>query len=238
MPKTKKETTKENHQFNVEKRSITGKKVKQLRKKGITPANIYGEDFKSKSIQFPTKDFKKLYKKLGSTQIVYLHLDKESIPALIHVVQTDPVYNTLQHVDFRKVSLSKKIEATVPVKYMGESEAVSHSKGILLTITDKLIVESLPTEIPSVIEVDITALKELDQEIKVKDLKNSTQYVFKEDPEKVIVRITEHKEESTESQVVAPETVEVTTEKKEETEDSSSEVKPKQEETKEESPKK
>lgn len=214
--KNVKKSEKEGITFAVEKRSIQGKKVKQLRKKGIIPANIYGENFQSISIQFSAKDFFKVYKKARGTQIINLQLENKTIPALIHIVQKDPVSGALFHVDFRKVNLSKKIETHIPVKFIGQSEAVMQNKGILLTLTDKLTVESLPTDIPSIIEVDISPLKELNQEIKVKDLPVSTTYVYKDEPEKVIVRITEHKEESAESQIVAPETVEVTTEKKEE----------------------
>lgn len=201
----------------VKKREIFGKKLNAVRNQGLLPANIFGEHFTSQAIIFSFKDFIKVFKKAGETQIVTLKLEDQDIPALIKNVQRHPVSHLLLHVDFRKVDLTKKIETEVPIKLMGESEAVTQNKGVLLTLAESVIVEALPVAIPAAIEIDITTLKELNDEIKVKNLKTSADYIFKDDPEKIIVRISAHKEESIETQVVAPETVEVTTEKKEET---------------------
>lgn len=201
----------------VKKREVFGKKLNAVRGQGLLPANIFGEQFASQAIVFPFKEFIKVFKKAGETQIVMLKLGDQDIPALIKNVQRHPVSHLLLHVDFRKVDLTKKIETEVPIKLMGESEAVAQNKGVLLTLAESVMVEALPTLIPLAIEIDITTLKELNDEIKVKNLKTNADYLFKSDPEKIIVRISAHKEESIETQVVAPETVEVTTEKKEET---------------------
>ncbi|MES2882227.1 MAG: hypothetical protein V4676_08775 [Bacteroidota bacterium] len=40
----------------VEKRTVTGKKVKKLRKEGILPANIYGKDIKSEAVQVKLRE--------------------------------------------------------------------------------------------------------------------------------------------------------------------------------------
>jgi large subunit ribosomal protein L25 len=88
------------------------------------------------------------------------------------------------------------------------------------------MVEALPENIPQEIEIDISVLRELDDQVAVSDLKPAGDYVFIDEPEKVIVRITEHKEESTETQIVSPDSVEVTTEKKDDTEEGQEEEKP------------
>ncbi len=217
--KPKKTGSTDKIQLVVEKRNVFGKKLKGLRKQGKLPANIFGEDIKSQAVMLSVKEFFRAYRKAGQTQIVYLQLEnKEELPVLIQEVQHHPVTNFLLHTDFRKVNLKKKIETDVPVKFVGESEAVIQSKGILLTMTESLRVEALPEAIPSMFEVNISPLKELNDEIKVKDIKIIGEYIIKETPEKTIVRITAHKEETVETQVVAPETVEVTTEKKAEEE--------------------
>jgi len=203
----------------IKKRTIFGKKLKRLRKQGQLPANIFGEDIKSQAVTLPVKDFLKAHRKTGETQIVYLQLEnKEELPALIQNVQHHPVTNFIMHVDFRKVDLEKKIETDVPLKFVGRSEAVVQNKGILLPLAESLRVEALPGDIPKLIEIDISSLKELNDEIKVQEIKVKGDYVIKESPEKTAVRITVHKEETIETQVVTPETVEVTTEKKTEAE--------------------
>jgi len=214
MKKT--DNQKEKNFLTVTKREVFGKKLGKLRKQGLVPANIYGEKFESTAVQVNFKDFVKTFKKAGETQIVYVKIEDQELPILIQNLQKHPLTNQLLHVDFRKVNLNKKIETEVPVKLIGESDAVLQSKGILLTISDSVLVEALPQEIPAEIEIDISILKELGDEILVSSLKPTGNFIFKDDPEKVIARISEHKEESIEVQVATPDAVEITTEKKEE----------------------
>ncbi len=191
----------------VELRTIFGKKLNKVRKQGLAPANIYGPDFKSKAISVVYKDLIKTYRVVGKTGVVYLSLDKENIPVLITSVQKHPLTRSFIHVDFRKIDLSKKIEASVPVVAVGVSEAVSQKGGVLLVQSDTLLIEALPESIPHEIEVDISTIKEIGQEIKVSDLKKSDKYEIKTPAEKVIVGVIAHKEESVvpETAVAAPE---------------------------------
>jgi large subunit ribosomal protein L25 len=185
----------------VEERKVFGKKLKKIRKEGLIPANIYGVDFKSKSISVNFKDFLKIYKIAKETGIVYLHFRDEEIPVLIRNIQRHPVGDTILHVDFRKINLTQNIKTKVPVKLVGQSEAVSQKGGVLLAQMDELMIESLPQNIPPAIEVDISVLKEIGSEIKVSDLTKATNYKILEEPGKVIVSVIEHKEES-----IVPET--------------------------------
>lgn len=193
----------------AELRTVFGKKLNKVRKQGFVPSNIFGPDFKSKSISVVYKDFVKIYKKVGETGVIYLSLDKENIPVLIKTIQKDPLSSSLLHIDFRKIDLSKKIETNVPIKTIGVSEAVSQKAGVLLVQSETLLVEALPNDIPSHLEIDITVIKEIGQEIKVSDLKKSDKYEIKTPAEKVIVGVVSHKEESIvpETAVAAPEII-------------------------------
>ncbi|MEK7495636.1 MAG: 50S ribosomal protein L25 [Patescibacteria group bacterium] len=193
----------------AELRTIFGKKLNKVRKQGLVPGNIFGPDFKSKSISVVYKDLVKTYKMVGETGIVYISLDKENIPVLIKTIQKHPLSSSLLHIDFRKIDLSKKIETNVPVKAVGISEAVSQKAGVLLFQSETLLVEALPEDIPSHIDVDIAVIKEIGQEIKVADLKKSDKYEIKTPAEKVVVAVIAHKEESIvpETAVAAPEII-------------------------------
>lgn len=180
----------------VEARTLLGKKIKKLRKQGIVPANIFGPEFKSISISVDKKEFIKIYRVARETGVVYLSLGKEEIPCLIKHLQKHPVTDVLLHIDFRKIDLAKKIETDVPVKTIGISEAVTQKGGVLLLQSDNLLVEALPQDIPHTIDVDISAIKELGQEIKVGDIAKSEKYQIKTSPEKVVVSVVAHKEES------------------------------------------
>jgi len=185
----------------VEPRNIFGKKLKTIRKEGVAPGNIYGQDFKSTAVSFNLKEFINVYKTAGETSVVYLQLKEKQIPTLIKNLQRHPVTDKLLHVDFRKIDLKKKVEAEVPVKVIGVSEAVTQKAGVLLIQSETLLVEALPEDIPSHFDIDISQIKEIGQEIKVVDLKKSDNYEIKTPAEKVVVSVIAHKEES-----VAPET--------------------------------
>ncbi len=205
-------------QLSYSPRTIFGKKLKTLRQKGIIPANIYGQDFKSAAIAVNYKDFYKLYRIARQTKVVHLVEKDINLPVLISHIQKHPVTDQILHVDFRKVDLTKKIQTDVPIKIIGTAEAVSQRNGVLLTLIDHLRIEADPTAIPSHIEIDITPLKDLNQEIKVGDLKPNNFKIL--DPsDKVIVSVVAHKEESVvpETTVTAPEVI---TEKKPEEEKS------------------
>src|SRR3989339_126550 len=193
----------------AELRTIFGKKLNKVRKQGLVPGNIFGPDFKSKSISVVYKELVKTYKQVGETGIVYITIDKENIPVLIKTIQKHPLSSSLLHIDFRKIDLLKKIETNVPVKTIGVSEAVSQKAGVLLLQSDTLLVEALPEDIPSSIEVDVSIIKDIGQEIKVADLKKSDKYIVKTPAEKVIVAVIAHKEESIvpETAVAAPEII-------------------------------
>ena len=207
-----------NPKATVEERKTFGKKVKKLRAGGILPGNLFGKDIKSKALQIKEKDFRQLFKEAGETGVVEVKLKKETYPALIHNVQRDPVSDKIIHIDFHKVNLKEKIIAHVPIKLVGESPAEKSSLGLILQTINELEIESLPSDIPSEVAVDISKLEEVGQNINVKDLKIDREKVeVKNDPEGVVVSVqtAEMKEEPVEEEK-APEEVEAIAEKAEE----------------------
>lgn len=212
MAKTKKQTSGGENKLTltVIPRTVFGKKLNKLRKEGNIPANIYGYDFKSQSVTATFKDFSKVYKIAKETAVVYLDFDKKELPVLIKNVQRHPVNDNILHVDFRKIDLKQKIQTEVPIKVIGQSEAVNLKGGILLTQSESLLVEALPTDIPRQIDVDITSFKEIGQEFKVSNLSKTDKYEVKDSQDKVIVSIVQHKEEEILPQTapaVAPEVI-------------------------------
>jgi len=95
-----------------------------------------------------------------------LKTEKEEVPTLITSLQRDPIEGHVLHVDFRKVDLDKKIEAEVPLTFVGIAPA-ANAGGVILTQTDKVTVEALPQDIPNHIEIDLSGLAEIGAEIKV-----------------------------------------------------------------------
>ena len=157
------------HQINAEVRTIFGKKVKSLRKQGIVPSTIYGHGFEPISIQVNSIEIEKLYAQVGEAGLVQMILDDKKIPVLFKNVQYHPVTDVLIHLDCHHVNLNEKITAMVPIVIIGESPATKLGN-TLLQVSDEVEVECLPGDLPESIEVDISKLETVDNQITVADL--------------------------------------------------------------------
>jgi len=164
---------KEKIKLTVEKRKITGRKTKTLRREGVLPANIYGKKEKSLSVQLEAKSFLPVFKEVGETGLIELKVadEKEARPVLIHNVQFHPVDETPLHVDFYQVDLKEKVTTKVPVELIGESLAVKDKIGILIQPLSEVEVEALPADLPEKIEVNISGLKAINDAVAVSDVK-------------------------------------------------------------------
>lgn len=151
-------------------RSQSGRKVKNLRLKGTLPATVYGKGLSSLSIEIDAAVFKSLYAHAGETSVVSLHIDDAIKPVLIHNVQVDPVSSAIQHVEFYQVDLTQKVKTNVPIVFVGEAPIVLSKTAVLLSLLTEVEVEALPNDLPEKIEVDVSILTELNQEILVSDL--------------------------------------------------------------------
>jgi large subunit ribosomal protein L25 len=158
------------HALTAQPRTLQGRKVKTLRAQGITPATVYGKNVKSTSIGIRTSDFLKVFDEVGESGLIELSLDGQVKPVLIHNVQKDPVSDAVLHAELRQVDLKEKVTATVPIVLTGVSFIVEQKKGVIITVRDEVDVEALPTDLPEKIEIDVSVLKEIDQEITVGEL--------------------------------------------------------------------
>ena len=180
----------------AEKREITGRKVKRMRKEGILPGNIYGKNIKSVSLMVKEKDFEDMFKKVGETSLLQIELGKEKRPVLVHNVQMDPLSDKPIHVDFLQVDLKEKVTAEVPVELVGESPAEKQGLGPVVQYIQEIEVEALPTDLPDKFEVDISNLIEVDNAVFVKDLKVDKKKIeIKNDMEVILVKVEAIKEE-------------------------------------------
>lgn len=172
-------------------RTITGRASKSLRAKGLVPAVIYGHNFAPINIQIPEKDFQKAYAKAGESTLVYLTLDADSYPAIIHQVARDPVSDRFIHADFQKVRLDEKIKAKIPVAIIGESPAVKGLGGILVKNINEIEVEGLPQNLPHQFDVDISGLAQFRDSFQIKQLAVPAGVEIKANMEDIIVLVQE-----------------------------------------------
>jgi large subunit ribosomal protein L25 len=184
----------------LDPRPDSGHTVRGIRRKGQLPAIIYGHGLDSVKVVVDGREFVKAFQKVGRNQLVDLQIAQEPVrKALVREVQRNPRNGDLLHVDFYQVNLTEKIESEVPLEFEGEVELVVKGEADLQRGLHQLRIESLPTDIPPVITVDISGLKEIDDEIRVKDLKLPAGVEVLDEPEDLIVKIAKHEEEKEEA---------------------------------------
>jgi large subunit ribosomal protein L25 len=158
----------------AEPRTVLGKKVKNLRRQGLVPANMYGSGIESVAIQLPEKMVSQRIARASGSSLFSLELDgAKSQTVLVKHVQRHPTSGRVLHVDFFQVNMSEKLRATVPLHFVGEAPAVRRTGGTLMHNLTTIEVESLPSDLPSSIEVDVSSLTRLDDLIHVSDLQVS-----------------------------------------------------------------
>jgi len=192
-------------------RPADGQSLKALRRQGRLPAIVYGRKVDPVAVMVDGREFVKALARVGKTQLLDLQVGSEPVrKALIREVQRSPRTGDLLHVDFYQVNLLEKIESDVPIELEGEVEIVSKGEADLLHAMHTLKLECLPTDLPPAIVVDVSGLKEVDDEIRVRDLKIPPGCEVKEDPDELVVKVQKHREEIVE-EAPAPVTAEVPT---------------------------
>lgn len=84
----------------VEPRTILGKKVKQLRRAGKTPANIYGPGIKSTPVQVDTHHLTLLLREVGEGETIEVSFGAKRQRLVLQDVQWHPLTGVPEHVDF------------------------------------------------------------------------------------------------------------------------------------------
>lgn len=191
--------------LSVTKREVLGKQVKKLRREGILPANIYGAEFTSVSVQLPVKEFDAVFEAAGETGLVDVELDGKTIPVLIKNVFINPMTGATLHADFHKVNLKEKVTAKIPVEAVGEAKAEVDKVGLLEQPTMEIEIEALPTELPEKIEVNVEKLAAIDDQILVSDLSIPAGVEVLSDQGQVVFKIGELITKEMEEQMAADE---------------------------------
>jgi large subunit ribosomal protein L25 len=156
----------------AERRTVLGKKVKQLRQDGWLPGNVYGRALDSVAVQLKLRDFVHAVRDAGVRSMFELAVDGEEKPrfVIIRALERAGGTGTPMHVDLYQVDLRRPVQTNVPLVIEGESPAVRDFGGTLLQNVDIVAVECLPMDIPASITVDISALDSFDKTITVGDL--------------------------------------------------------------------
>lgn len=195
-------------ELNVTKREILGKKVRFLRRQGITPVHLFGHGIESQALQCDTARLQQVLAEAGKTKLINFKIDgeKKARSVIVREVEIELPRRGLVHVDFYQVRKAEEMKVEVPVVLVGEAPALKVRENTLLQELDTLSVECLPANIPASVELDISSLTESGQVLRVKDIELEKGVTVLNDPEVVVAKISALRvEEVVEEAVEAPE---------------------------------
>src|SRR5258708_3262738 len=119
--------------LNVEVREGKGSKkaLSTLRAGSKIPAVVYGGEQPPLTIALSEKELSAARKRGGVNAILRLKHAKGEETVIIKELQRHPVTDRPVHADFQRISLTRKIEARVPLLVVGEAPGVKDFGGML-----------------------------------------------------------------------------------------------------------
>ena len=178
------------------KRYSRGKnEARRLRAAGKIPAVVYGAQKAGDAINNmpvavdPKPLMRILHSGSGVNTLITLKVDGEGDSrVLVKEFLVDPVTSQLLHADFYRVNMDKKITVTVQVMVKGEPRGVKVEGGVLDFVHREIELETLPAEIPSAIEIDVSNLG-LNDAIHVRDVAAGARWTPISDPDMMLVHV-------------------------------------------------
>ena len=218
------------YKLTLEKREVTGKKLKGLREKGLIPSVVYGgkEPVLLASEYVVTE---KVLEKAGYHSPIDLDMAGKKKLAIVKDVAIDPVSRKIMNVEFQAISAREVVEATTPIVIVNfeESEASKTFHFALNQAMEEIDVKAKPADLPKDLEIDASNMKEVEDKLTIADivLPKGVEFADKElDTEQVVASLYDpaaeaaarEAEEKAEAEAEATETAEPAAEEtKEET---------------------
>ena len=171
--------------ISVKKRENVGKSnSKALRNQGKVPCVLYGGE-KQVCFYAHENDLRKL---VYSADVFLVDLDIEGTKTscILQDIQFHPVTDKILHIDFLEVFADKEVTVEIPVVLNGLAIGVRNG-GNLLFRRKKIITRAIPSDLPDMIEIDISELA-IGMFVYIKDLK-SEKYSFLAPDNAVVVGV-------------------------------------------------
>ena len=156
----------------LEKREVTGKKLKSLRAAGMIPSVVYG----GKTPLLLSSEYvatEKVLLAAGYHSPIDLEIDGKKKLVIVKDVAIDPVSRKIVNIEFQAISAKEAVTATTPVAIVGfeESEASKIYHFALTQSVEELDVKAKPADLPKELEINAAEMKELDDKLTIGDIK-------------------------------------------------------------------
>jgi large subunit ribosomal protein L25 len=155
-------------EFEAQRRTLLGKKVKQLRREDRIPGVVYGPLVtETVPVTVDRRQFARFYQTNGHSTLFTLRWEDGQESVFIREVQMHPVRRDALHIDFFAPNLRKPVRAVVPLVF---HNPVQTAEGVLTEARTGVEVEALPALIPHQLDVDVSGLERPGDVLRVGDL--------------------------------------------------------------------
>lgn len=194
-----------NIQLNATARALPTPELQTERMGKSIPGIVYGSGKGQTAVFVKQIEAIKAFRDAGESTVVDLVIEGgETIPVLIHEVQLDPVSDLPIHFDFLRVDMKKMVHTHIELRTIGEAPAIKAGHIIVKQI-EELEVEGLPSDLVGHIDVDVSALAEVGDDIKVSELNIPAGIKVLADADQVVVGVIGQRHEAVEVKPVAEE---------------------------------
>jgi len=170
--------------------------ARRARRDGEVPVTIYGGAGDAVAALAPLRELAAILRSdSGRNTIFTLDVEGAGAAEVMFIDrQIDPVRMRLIHADFKRLVKGEKIEATVPLRLIGEPIGVREHLGMLEQIIREVEIRCEPREIPEHLDVDVTNL-DVHEVLHMSDIPVTAGVEILEDPDTVIATVGMIKEE-------------------------------------------
>jgi large subunit ribosomal protein L25 len=181
--------------------------ARRARRNGQVPVTIYGGAGEAVAALAPLRELAAILRSDTGRNTIFT-VDVEGVEAtevMFADRQIDPVRSRLVHADFKRLVKGEKIEATVPLRLVGEPIGVLEGAGVLEQLVREIEIRCQPRDIPEHIDIDVTNLAVHDV-LHVSDIPVAEGVEILEEPDTAIATIGVVKEEPVAEAAVEGET--------------------------------
>ncbi len=171
-------------------RATGSRESRRLRRAGNVPAIVYGKGTDPVTIAVDAHDLHVvLHTEAGANALINLEIEGgATLLTMARVIERHPFRNEYRHIDFVTVSLDELVTAEVAIHFEGTPVGVLEG-GVFSPQRTHVIIEALPTAIPSNIELDVSEI-EIGGSLRIADLPPIEGVAYTEDPEAVVMSVT------------------------------------------------
>lgn len=181
-----------------EREKTGGHSAHQMRGLGEVPVVVYGQGVESRSFSLPESVATKLLREQGTSSLLDIEVpgSTDTQKVIVHDWQSNPLTGRIEHMDFYQVRMDKALHTEIALEFIGISPAVKDLGGILVKQMTQVPIECLPNDLVHNISVDISALKVIDDSLRVKDLVLPAGIKIRLDAEDMIVSVASPRSEA------------------------------------------